>query len=318
MKRYRRIELVALAGFLVGGLYFFFEPSVSRFLLYHVLKNRIRAEIPVDFSYFDDQPLIEVKIENSTFKLLFDLGSSAFIKLFPEKIEKLGTKHSSGKSRYFDLNGNAHESFVYSIPRVAVANFEFHDVLVDEEIKNQILSVGVVRSSAENLSPYLQKTLQITDGKIGRLAFLEFDCLIDFARSKVFLIEPQKETAEKSLLSAGFIKIPFLLNKYGISIKFKTDIGDVNLILDTGANCCLLKRHVFPFTEEKQLWRTELSVSGIDFGTWHFWLGSLGTKYPEFDGLLGVDFFLKNTIYLDFVNQFAYIKKNRFKSLGSS
>ena len=50
-----------------------------------------------------------------------------------------------------------------------------------------------------------------------------------------------------------------------------------------------------------------LIINGNYLGCWPFYVIQFGERWSHIDGILGLDFFKRHAIYLDFSNQLAYI-----------
>jgi hypothetical protein len=106
-----------------------------------------------------------------------------------------------------------------------------------------------------------------------------------------------------------FIKIPFELRNCGPVFAVQTSMGPQKFLLDTGSTCSIIRDSSFP-TEMKKSessYLTEkLRIGENDFGEWTFQLLEYNDQM-ECDGILGIDFFKKHTICLDFLTNMAYL-----------
>jgi hypothetical protein len=99
------------------------------------------------------------------------------------------------------------------------------------------------------------------------------------------------------------VQIPFELTKGIVTLSAKTESGTKRLFLDTGASASLLNE---PDASANKWIKSQLSLGGFDFGPWDFYLYEF--HFPvEIDGALGIDFFKKYKIHLDFEHSMAYI-----------
>jgi len=137
--------------------------------------------------------------------------------------------------------------------------------------------------------------------------FQQMDCFFDFPNSVMFVAKDIKVLQEDAGCSFnGFMKTPFDLTHCGVVFSVETDLGINRFLLDTGSTWSLFKssqveKNGRSFTTDK------FQIGEADFGKTKFWLYEFSDRL-EVDGVLGVDFFKKHAICLDFHNKIAYIK----------
>ncbi len=83
-------------------------------------------------------------------------------------------------------------------------------------------------------------------------------------------------------------------------MNIQTDRGMKKFLIDTGAECSIIKKS--PNEPE------QIKVYLENIGSWNFYAIDLPPGIPPIDGILGVDFLKKHIICLDFLDQAIYIK----------
>ena len=106
------------------------------------------------------------------------------------------------------------------------------------------------------------------------------------------------------------ICVPFQSGQFGIVITAETDLGTKRLVLDTGATHSALRGvlEVAPPDELPLSKSNTLLIGNHDFGKWEFVMYPIPKEAHDIDGILGIDFFLEHSIYIDPFEQLATIE----------
>lgn len=199
------------------------------------------------------------------------------------------------------IKGNRYFSERYQLPEIKISTAIVSGATVDEE-NNDFINDAFI-SPQKPLGHYLESAL--IQGSIGWPVFKNYDCLFDFPHSNVIIAENravlEKET---SYIFENFDQIPFTLDISGIILSIQTELGTKKFMLDTGSPRSFLK--------DKQLAKENESSLQLKMGsrTWEFHFFEFADVF-SCDGILGIDFFKKNILYLDFHNHIAYIKQHQ-------
>src|SRR5690606_21736666 len=86
-------------------------------------KYRNCVHLPVSFFPFKDQPLIKVKIENKTYSLHVDLGSSHPVDLQQKSLEKIFEKKLVGVFNYIGIKGKVYPVQAFELPTIHLTPF---------------------------------------------------------------------------------------------------------------------------------------------------------------------------------------------------
>jgi hypothetical protein len=106
-----------------------------------------------------------------------------------------------------------------------------------------------------------------------------------------------KEQAKYSL--DGFIPVPMKIGKCGPEIQLETEMGVKRLLVDTGAGRSVLRGK--GKDKDLRFWTDE-----HDLGALKVCFFELTDRF-EVDGILGMDFFLKHRVCIDFPGSMVYI-----------
>ena len=138
------------------------------------------------------------------------------------------------------------------------------------------------------------------DGRIGNDILDHFCCFFDFPHSQVSI---GNQLSDFDFSPDECIEVPFQIEQGLIVLNAETDLGAKKLFLDTGANVSILRGKLL----SKKRQNCKLILEGQDFGKWDFWFLPF-TERLQLDGALGIDFFKKNLICIDFKNHKVYIR----------
>ncbi len=282
---------------ILGAFCFFYakeqrEKSYSQISI-HFLPNPYRAVIPIE-------------IEKETYLLQIDSGSSEGIVLRKEFTDKIQEKSPDGLSAKMDIKGNIYSSKKFKIPKIKIQNLEYSDVALGME-DPYFLEVGSVTWK----NPKTTLSFNEGDGRIGMEVLQLNNLYIDLPHSNLCITKDFKTFAkERSFSFSDFIQVPMEQIKKLPALYVQTDKGLKKFLLDTGASHSLLKASLVNKDEMREIqpdrWSytsDQLVIGGYDFGKTEFFLFELSPKFGGFDGILGIDFFLKYPIFFDFENQ---------------
>lgn len=298
-----KLSFLILSLFCLLGIYFFqISPPKN--------ESKFLVRVPVSFFPFYDRPTMKVEIEGKAYSLLIDLGSSRSFDLRTRYLKKLKNKQVSRCASYISLDGTLRNTPGYKVSNIEIRSLTVHEALVFEEGNDFLKNKNVFPSFI--LWDRWIDTLHslFIQGSVGWGLFKELNCIFDFPKSEIIIAKNADHLFDKTSYSIKeFVRIPFHLEQYGVVVDFETSQGQKKLLLDTGATCSILRSSTSQFTNKEQhLVSTDKLISGgHDFGKWSFDIYDF-SEWISCDGILGIDFFKKHTIYFDFQNQTAYLK----------
>lgn len=270
--------------------------------------------IPIRFLPYSKLPIIEVEIEGKKYNFELDTGASSDIILRKEVLEQVLNKQFQATAKIFDIKGNLYESSEFLITNLKIASVNFNNILAREENKDLITEGCILWNTSKKHEKDQDQRLKNIAGRIGWGILTRHQWFFDFSHSTLWLLADKDELKnEVNYFSPSeYVEIPFEVGKAGIIFSVETDIGIKKLILDTGANISCLKQSLVEKKYAKEfkpgLWMylTKVRIGKLQFGEVPFFLYDF-TSRLDADGVLSVQFFEKNGIYLDFENNKALV-----------
>lgn len=268
------------------------------------------TSIPVKFFSYSKLPVIEVVIENEKYYLELDTGEAGDIVL-KEKILQRLKKEQIASVKTVDINGNIYEDFNFLIPKINISGVEFVSVVAKQENMSFLTEGCVIRDSPiNNQKSNILRHTNIA-GRIGWGLLKDHQWYFDILHSLLWITDDLENIPEYFSIS-DYVEIPFEFEKNGIVILVNTNIGVKRFMLDTGASVSCLKeflvqkKHSQEFEPGRRMFLSDIKIGGKDFGIYSFFLYNFCPMF-DVDGILGIQFFKKNGIFLDFQNKKALI-----------
>lgn len=279
----------------------------SGFRFHFFLKNPPKkdfVELPVQF--IAQAPCWEIEIEGRPLLVEIDTGLDGYFSLRKEALDQISNKIVTDQSKIFDVNGNMYEHSSFIIPEIKLGKALISRSIVMEE-SMFFLTKGCSIHPDQEPSPQRMEFLEKVGGRIGAGIFGAQDYwLMDLGNSSVYVIRDLEEAQKKKVFCLeNFLEVPFELDSSHLVISMETDFGWKKWILDTGAGLSVMRaeseedRGVSKVSQKFSWANTNLGPIDIYFYQM--------TEQLNADGILGIDFFLKHAIFLDFKNQKAYI-----------
>ncbi|MGB7978361.1 MAG: hypothetical protein WCF19_04280 [Chlamydiales bacterium] len=298
----KKTALIFLSILVLLGCWDFF----NRYNLGVTLRRGCYARIPVQFA--GNSALIEVEIEGNKYPLKLDLGAACQFALFGNALKIIHKKKFAGIVLITDIKGNQYEENSYLIPCIQKKNIKCTNAIVLEEHENFIEKGALLWRSDQKRriqAPFM--------GRIGRDFFISNNLFIDFPNSMIFVTNSLDQLKKDHWHIRNLFETEFEINRWGIIVSIETDIGIKKFILDTGASASILRESQVDSSLKKEaalglptFTSMKFSIGGHDFGPLNILLFEMDHSVDA-DGYLGLDFFKKHAIYLDFKNNRAFI-----------
>jgi len=269
--------------------------------------------IPVQFFSYSKLPVIEVIIEGNKYYLELDTGAVGDIVLKEEVLEQI-EKKEIGVIKTVDINGNIYENLEFLIPNIKICGVNFVSVGVRQENIALLTEGCVVRDSPKDNQKANDLRHTNIAGRIGWGILKKNRWYFDFFHSLLWVVDDLKKLEKRSKYFSllDHVEIPFEVEETGIVLSVDTSIGIRRLMLDTGACVSCLRESLVQkndskeFEPGKRMLFSNIKIGGVDFGLYSFFLYNFSPMI-DVDGVLGLQFFERNGIYLDFQNKKAYI-----------
>ena len=291
-----------------------------RWIIFHVLSAIVLStifcresllKIPLEYDEGNRESYVKAKIEDTEYNLLLDWGLPGAWTLQSRILEKIKHKHIEGSFSFRDLKGNVYSSSAIRLPLIKIAGNEFENALGIEDQKKFVEEGCVIWTSNQ-----VNKSTRVRVGSVGRDLFKNWNLIFDLSRDALYLtmegVAEYKKRNHRNL--KVFSEISFINSRNGTVISVETDLGIKLFLLDTGATHSFLRNSDVKKEDQEEFkpgrWRyaTNKFVCGnLDFGKTDFILYELTSIADDIDGILGVDFFYKYCLFLDFQNNIAVI-----------
>ena len=224
-----------------------------------------------------DFPIVEAKIEEKIYPLKVHLGSKFELALEPDALASFAPIKTVS---YLDEKGKRHECPEYNLSNLSLDSLKFCNLSVIEH------SNGV--------------------GSIGRPLLSKMNLLFDFNNSLIIASNSFRQLKEDGYDLSTYLKVPLEITSKGIFLKIETDFGVQNFFLNTGASRTALKKP--SLSKASAITSERFVIQKHNFGPINLSLLEIPDALENVEGFLGVDFFKKHIIYLDWSKRYAYIQ----------
>jgi len=257
-----------------------------------------QAILPLSFSP-QGMPAIDVEIQGKKIPLAFDTVSD-YSALSEKTIQEqhLQLLSSSQTKCYHDSNGKKTCVNLFIIPALKIGDFILHNV------------TGIMRDYMWGKEPEDKfiVTEAYKNGVIGLNVLCQFNVLIDYPHEQVVLMKPG--LYPKNYDIKNWIKVPFELNKYGITTQAK--INGVNVLLSwiTAANHSVIMRPTMAKIANVPVGYTsfapdQLMVGNKEIPSAEFHIVDEGFPFA----VIGSSYFQEHIVFIDFKKQYLLIKE---------
>lgn len=260
--------------------------------------------LPVKFTD-KNIPYIEAWIEGKKYHLVVDLGSKFQLCLTPDVLKQLH-KYQCGSATWMNVKGEQYTFPQYIIPKIKIGPSLFKNPLAVEKP----LTTRCILWETKQPESF------IPDGYLGKNLLKEKNLLFDLSHSRILASNSPKKLLKDGYDINHYIKIPLEITDKSVIISVITEYGLIKLVLDTGSTGTLLRDalvnnnthqiHGIPHT-----YLDQFVIGDHNFGKQSAYLFEIPEAITSsgIDGVLGVDFFIKHNIYIDFSTSTAYISQ---------
>jgi len=277
-------------------------------------KKKDRYFVPVSIiAWTPDQfptPCISIQVEDQTISASLDLGFKGFLSVAGQVLDRIENKTFVGSQRRYGFRGKEYQKDVFEIPNIQIGLLHFSQIPVQKEAEefheNSLMSQGIAESYPSE------------EGRIGwETCRLAGNLLLDLHNGTIAFCDSLETLKAEGYEIESFIKTPLLSDRGFIEFLATMDSKTSRCILDTGStwNCLHIAQkenesmadmlnnpaHIF----EMQQFRIE----NQELGPLVF--HEIPIELPiHVDALLGMDFFLRHLIFVNFTNKQIYFKRH--------
>lgn len=245
-------------------------------------------------------PVLIPRIDDIDVRLQLDTGSGSTVTLYPEIIDKIRAVPTGATRQSIGIEGVPMDNPVYVVARVGLGKAVYEDL----EIRRD----GHTAKHRDETIKY-----RGTYGHIGLGLFQGDKIIIDYPHRKFTIIPPDAPN-EDQLLCDG-IELPLDSEKLslGLVTPTQTDIGELNVVWDTGARGNIMVKHTTDAAgldlRARDKFETKVfAINGHDFGPVRMNVWDIPAFPTELHALVGYWFFADKIVCVDLPRDSIYVR----------
>jgi hypothetical protein len=269
---------------------------------------------PIKISKFtaSNLPCISAEIENSSVSVVLDLGFRGQFSFSSEFLKTIKDKKYLRTKKIYSIRGIEYNEKFYKIPKIKVGKIDFfHPILHEMSERFNSDSIFFLKDEKKPSTP--------EPGMIGWKNFIITNLLLDLKNSKIAFADSIVTLKKQGYATENFIKVPLLLERGLVEFESKTSNGTLRYTLDTGCTWNIIntmsertksfqkeRKSDNPSDESKKDDLCEIISDNLNTIAFHPW----PIKLPILiDAALGMEFFKKYLVFLDFSESYVYFSK---------
>ena len=276
----------------------------------HLQRSDDCVKIAVSFVPFSYKPLIKVRIQEISYSVMLDTGSSHALDLHARALKQIQEKEFIETSQYYDMRGTEYPVSKFQIPEITLHhNLRLNEIIAYEE-NIDFLTKGTNAGRPRSILGKIKNQLGLffIDGRLGWPSFEQVVCLFDFHNGSLFLAKNMEALQKEQIFAPeDFIKAPLELSKCGPILSIQTELGPKKFLLDTGSSHSVYRESDLQSGNKISL---TMVLDSYNIENWDFWPYPI-TSNLEIDGVLGIDFFKTHVVCFDFQGKNIYIHKTK-------
>lgn len=293
----KNILLLLVLGSLGPALYLTWQQHIA---------TATCVKLPVNLS-FCNTPIIDAVIDGRVCSLMFDLGSKFDLTLDGEFLKKINTEQRSFVE-WKNWKGTPFEGKSFLIPNVNLSGLLWTNVIASEAIHRE-----KSESLLWNDDPQKYKDDEYM-GTVGFPILERTNLCLDLYHRSIYCCKSLKMLQKLKICPNNMVKVRFKIENKHIVVGAETDIGRLDLVLDTGATLSMIKsksdREVALQKDQRGFSFYQTShflLAGKNFGKLKILVFDEFLDCKEIDGLLGMNFLENHIVYIDYPNRCIYV-----------
>jgi hypothetical protein len=256
-----------------------------------------------------------VEVEGKKVLLRLDLGCGFPLSFNREVLNNIKQKKYLREVSWKDHKKRDYAAKDYLLPKIKLGRATITDICAREENEDFVRNATVKSFEGE-------RTFK-DEGRVGLGLFLETQVealFLDLKNGRAFFIKDIHRFREKGYCLEEMIKLPLLCEKAHLFLQVGTDVGEKKFMLDTGYSMNVLhpslgrgNEEIDPFITLPLFTSSKFMLGNRDFGEEDFYLFDFDYIIDGMKGVLGMPFFKKFALILDFQNNVAYIALSQTK-----
>jgi hypothetical protein len=272
--------------------------------------------IPIQFLQNFGFIYVPAKIEGNDYGLWIDLGMKEALSLNKGVLDKMKKKPLHAIETR-DLKGRHYESFSYRLPEIKVGKARIFNLIVKEENQEFLKNCNAFVAKDQELKEEYDRKIS---GRIGLEFFLQRGIqalFLDVNQLHAYVMKDIHKFHLPGYDINKMVKIPLEKRNVGLVIEVDLGIGKKKLLFDSGCaknffHTPLLREFFGEKARESATFTTPyFKIADFDLGKEEFELREITELCHEFDGILGMPFFHKYAVLLDFQNNVVYIEPTK-------
>lgn len=246
-------------------------------------------------------PCISIGTRAEKFSALVDLGFAGQFSLNREALSRIEPKQYIGCEKRYGFDGKEYEKKIYILPEISLQSIKITEPYVQDQSPDFLNNASICEDNEEPSMPQ--------PATVGWQFFSLFNAFFDLNNGKIALCSSLNDLNAEGYSIDSFIKTPLFHNRGLLEIETKTADGIKRCVLDTGCTVNALNNSSLIGQAKIDVNNTcefsKFYISDVNFGPVE--LVHLPIQLPlHVDVILGMEFFIKNIVFLDFANGMAY------------
>jgi len=281
-------------------------------LLFWIYKRAPSEKPPPYFSLYVDMfgrgsiPYFNVEIDGKTFLLCLDLGHNGDLTLQRQYLAEITNKSFIETTTMSGVRGNKYTIDVYQIPEAKIQGATL--------CRPQLEEAHSAFDQETVLIPATDPSTPEAVGSLGWKLFRNVTLFLNLAKGEIVLGRNIEALREKGYKLEEFTETPLQLNHDLLVIEATTPQGLWHCLLDTGCTSNLLNEsesdkpiETMIQDESNFVNLPSFAINNTNFGPITF--RPVPMKLPfHIDAVLGLEFFFKHQVIIDFEKQSVFIR----------
>ncbi|MBU6382775.1 MAG: hypothetical protein KGR16_00450 [Verrucomicrobia bacterium] len=254
-------------------------------------------------------PCLRVNIEDQQLLLKLDLGFRGDLSLEANSLSSIRSKVFLGEKDMYGMRGKKYRENVYRIPKVEIGLMTFSPLHVLEQDPMFMPDARLIQDGQDAPTGGV--------GTLGWQLFVNTNLLIDIQQSRIAFCDSLDELHRAGYITESCVKVPLLLERGLVELEAEGPDGMMRCVLDTGSTWNIINAEIDKevpleiavWEEQNSLELPFLKLGGRDQGPLPF--HRMPIRLPiHVEAVLGMEFFKKHVVFLDFKNGCAYVWPN--------
>ncbi|MBX7066638.1 MAG: hypothetical protein K1X28_05355 [Parachlamydiales bacterium] len=251
-------------------------------------------------------PSLIIKLNGNDVLAELDLGFRGEAVLPKEVLERIEDKQFIDEKTMYGPRGASYKKKRYKAPKIEIGKVTFSDCIIQEEI-DEFAFISTIQLGTKTESIY-------APGRIGWELFKNCNLFLDLPNAKAAFCDSIKTLQNRGYPSEQFVKTKLLSERGFIEMKAMGPDGEQIWTLDTGCtwnilNCSAQGKSIEEMSlDSKNIDEFSISINDTAFNQISFHKLPIELPIPVY-GILGMEFFKKHQVFIDFSENQIYIRK---------